>query len=331
MRAMRRVMLRIAPVLHLTRVTSAFAAVANVWFVILWTRAETGNELADGPLVGRPLWALLAAGAVSALGLYAFGACLNDILDLKRDRTLRPERPLASGRLGLNAAVTIVVVTLLLSTAGGAVFGTGAVLMTLLVAGAILVFNSAGKFVPGIGVVVLGLVYAGHMAVPNVELRFVWPIWLVMTHALVVGAVMHFVGGRVPRMSVRAMVVAGAGWAFWSGLILWIGWERCGRPRWLWPDWVDPTVAAWPAGLAVAFGFLCLWKIRQYGPGPRSAEKIGRYGSLWLPLYASGWLLGAGHQREGFILLGLGIAALVGMTFLREIYGLVEHPVGFRR
>ena len=35
---MRRLLQSIAPFLHLTRVTTAFAAVSNVWLIVLWTR-----------------------------------------------------------------------------------------------------------------------------------------------------------------------------------------------------------------------------------------------------------------------------------------------------
>ena len=41
---MREVVLRIAPVLRLTRVSGAFAAVGNVWFVVLWTRANAAED-----------------------------------------------------------------------------------------------------------------------------------------------------------------------------------------------------------------------------------------------------------------------------------------------
>lgn len=328
---MRTLLLRVAPVLRLTRVTSAFAAVANVWFVILWSRAEADHEHPTPELDRGPLWILLAGGAMMALGLYSFGASLNDVLDAKRDRTLRPDRPLASGRLTIEAAMTMVVCMLIASVAGAALFGTGAVLMTLLVIAAVLVFNSAGRFVPGIGLVLLGLIYAGHMVVPNIFLSFVWPVWLIMTHSLVIAAVTHVIGRRVPRLSTRAALAAVLGWAFWSGLIVWIGWERTGRPAWAWPDWVDPALPVWPLALTLPLGIWCWIKVRQHGVGPRAADKIGRYGSLWVPLYGAAWLLGAGHVGPGALLLGLAAATLVGINVLRTAYSLVEEPLGYRR
>ena len=328
---MRVVLLRIAPVVRLTRVTSAFAAVANVWFVILWTRAQRAHEPGTPEVLDRPISLLLACGALMALGLYAFGACLNDLLDLKRDRAARPDRPLASGRLSPETAMTLTLCTLLASVAGAACFGTAAVLMQLLVACAVLAFNVAGRFVPGIGLPLLGLIYGGHMLVPNVYLHFVWPVWMIMTHALVVGAVAHIMGRRVPRLSVRAGVAAVIGWAFWSALLLWIGWARSGRPTWIWPEWVNPLLPVWTLGVAAPLITWCAWKVRQHGPGPRAADKIARYGSLWVPLYGAAWLYGENQVPQSLLLLSLAAAALAGLHVLRTAYALVEHPLTYRR
>jgi 4-hydroxybenzoate polyprenyltransferase len=107
-----------APVFHLTRVTTAFAIVANTWFVILWSRAERAFESPSGRLATAPLWILLAAGAAIALGLFTFGTSLNDILDLKRDRTLRPDRPLAAGQVPIDLALALVIGTIVTAIVG---------------------------------------------------------------------------------------------------------------------------------------------------------------------------------------------------------------------
>jgi hypothetical protein len=327
----RRALQQIAPILHLTRVTSAFAAVANVWLVILWTRA---NEWEAGtPEIDRgPLSLLLVGGAVAALGLYGFGACLNDILDVKRDRTLRPDRPLASGRVGMELAVSLVAGTLIAAILGATVFGKGAVFLTLFVAAAVLVYNAAGKFIPAVGMVMLGLIFAGHMAVPNINLTFIWPVWLVMTHALVVAGLTHAVARKVPPVSRRAVIAAALGWVFWSGVIFWIGYgNRGGEGPLLWPPGARPAAAVLPGLLILVFiGFV--WrKLLLYGTGYRSAEKIARYGSIWPALYGCGWLLGQRAFTEAMILGALAAAGLVGMTVLREAYGLAEQPLGYRR
>lgn len=328
---MRRLLQSMAPVFHLTRVTTAFAIIANTWFVILWSRAEREFENPTGRLATAPLWILLAAGAGVALGLFSFGTSLNDILDLKRDRTLRPDRPLASGQLPIDLALALVVGTMVTAIVGATVFGTEAVLLTLALIGAIFVFNATGRFIPAIGLVLLGLIHAGHMLIPNLELKFLWPIWLAMTHSLLVAAISHRIAHKVPRISRRAMAAAVIGWAFWSMVLIWLQFSRQGSPRTLWPAWINPWAAAWPAGLVVVFAIVAWAKVKRYGRNPRSAEKISRYGSLWLALYACAWLVGAQRTYEAWILILLTMAGFLGMTVLRELYGLVEQPMGYRR
>lgn len=334
---MRRILLRLAPVLHLTRVTTAFAAVANVWFVILWTRAAA-EEPGTMAIRTTPLWLLLLGGATNALGLFTFAAALNDILDIRRDRWLNPERPLVAGRLTIEAALGMAVGTLMIATLGAAALGTSAVLLTLLVACAVLVFHVAGKYVPAVGLVLLGLIYAGQMVVPNLNLRFAWPVWLVMTHSLLVGAAAHRVARKSPSISRRAQIAAAAGWAFWTAVMLYAMWERgkAGEPGGapggrLWPEWVNPWTALWPALLALLFVLLSWRRVRVLGHGPRAAEKITRYGALWQALYSCAWLFGEGYVDEGLIVLGLTGVGLLGMTVLREAYALVEHPTQYRR
>jgi hypothetical protein len=328
---MRRMLLRLAPVLHLTRVTTAFAAVANVWFVILWTRASGEHEGAPAALRDTAAWVLLLGGAVNALGLFAYGAAMNDLLDIRRDRMFHPERPLPSGGISIDWAIALVVGTLMSAVLGASVLGMGAVLLTLVVGAAVFFYNAVGKFVPAIGLVLLGLIYAGQMVVPNLRLVFVWPVWLVMTHSLLVGGLSHVLGRKVPGVSRRATVVAVMGWAFWTAAMLYAGWWRASGDGGLWPEWVMGRAAIWPAVLAALFVAMAWRKVRVHGAGPRAAEKVARYGALWLALYACAWLGGQGYWNEGMILGALTLAGFLGMTVLRELYGVLERPLGYRR
>ncbi|MBX3403405.1 MAG: hypothetical protein KF699_08350 [Phycisphaeraceae bacterium] len=327
---MRRLLLRMSPALHLTRLTTAFAAVANVWFVVLWTHA-CGHESGTAEFQSAPLWLLLLGSACNALGLFGFATALNDVVDLRRDLAVHPERPLPSGRLSRDAAVALIVVTFGLAVLGATPLGMRAVLLTLLVGGAILLFNVAGKFVPAIGLVMLGLIYAGQMVVPNLALRFVWPVWLVMTHALLVGLAVHTLGRKPPALSARAIAFAVSGWAFWSAVIMFFGDLRNSGQGGLWPEWVQPTAAIGPAALAALFVVLAWRRVRLLGRGARAADKIGRYGALWLALYACTWLFGQGYWMEGWILTALAAAGFLGMTVVREAYALLEQPMGYRR
>lgn len=334
---MRRFLLHILPALHLTRVTTAFAAVANVWFVILWTRAES-QEPKTPAIANLPLWLLLLGSAANALGLFGFTTALNDVLDWRRDQTLNPSRPIPSGRMSMPSAVNLVVLSFGAAVLGATVLGMPAVLLTLLVAGAILFFNAAGKFIPGVGLVVLGLIYAGQMVIPNLHLRFIFPVWLVMTHALGVAAAVHILGRKTPGLSYRAAFFSVLGWLFWSGVMLATAWYRNASDTVVggggtlgWPDFVPLAAGLLPLILAIVFIVLVWRRTHLLGRGPRVAEKIARYGSLWLSLYAASWMLGTGNLFAAGILGTLAALGLLGMTVVREVVAIIEQPLGYRR
>ncbi len=326
---MRGLIQRVAPVLQLTRVTGAFSAVANVWFVIVWTRAFV-EEPGTRQIAERSLWVLLGGGAIAALGLYAFGAALNDILDAKRDRTLRPNRPLAAERISEEIAMSVVIGTLVCAMLGSLVLGAEAVTLTSIAAIGITIYNVAGKFVPAIGLPVLALVYAGHMLAPNHALVFTLPVWLVMTHAMVVGGLAHTMEHRVPRLSTRAVMFAVAGWAACSAVLLARGASGI-EGGGVWPTWVPWTSLIWVGTTAVFFALVCVRRVKRLGFGDKSGEKVRRYGTLWPAVYACAWLVGAGKTAEAWPLIGLLVVGVLGMTILREAYAIVEEPIEFRR
>lgn len=328
---MRTLLSSVSPVLRLTRITSGFAAIGNVWFVVLWSRVN-GEETGSMTVRQEPLWLLLLGGAAAAVGLYAFGAALNDLVDLRRDRLLKPERPMAAGRVTPAIGIAIVACAMVAALLGSTVFGTAAVVLTLLLSIAVLVYTLAARFIPGVGLVVLGLVYAGHMLVPNVGLRFLWPVWVVMTHALIVAVVAHVVGRKVPTLSRRAGIAVGAGWVFWTLVLGWWSSRRNGGE--IWPGWVEAGSLAWVAPVAIAFGLFLWSRLRRPGVPARQAERVVRYGTLWLPLYGAAWLFGDGGAHasgSAWLLVGVAGLSLVGMTVLRELYGLAEQPIGYRR
>ena len=336
---MRQIISRLLPALHLTRIATGFSAVASVWFVVLWTHA---SEFEPGTVNFRelPLWLMLLGAAVNALGLFGFTTALNDVLDRRRDQILHPERPLPSGRLSLDAAVSLVVLTFATAVLGATVLGTLAVLVTLLVAGAALFFNAAGKYVPAVGLVVLGLLYAGQMVTPNLHLKFVLPVWVVMTHALVVAGAAHVYGRKAPGFSARGRAFAVAGWAFWSAVMLGVGWYRSaeefdggaiGWLRPLAPHWVRPMVYVVPVLLSAALALIVWWRLKVLGRGKALAEEIKRLGALWLALHCAAMLLAQGYTREGAVLGAVAVIGLLGMTVVREAILLAEQPVGYKR
>jgi len=327
---MQRTLERLSPILRLARVTSGFAVVGNAWFTVLWVRVSP-EEPSHSLFSSRPLALLLAAAALNALGLFIFGAAINDILDLRRDRLLRPDRPLASGSARLGTAITLVALTLLGAVVGASAFGTPGVLLTVALAAAILAFNGAARFVPGFGIVAFGLIYAGQMIVPEPGTRFLWPAWTVMTVMSAVHAASHVLARKSPPVSRRAWFVTAVGWSFWTIVAFWLSTTRDEPGAGAWPHWVDARAWIGPAGVLAVLATVCWRKARILGPGPRLADKYLRYGTLSLGFCAVGWMGGAGHWREALILGGLALAGYLGMTVLRELYALLENPIGFRR
>ncbi len=321
---------RLSPVLRLSRVSTAFAVVANAWFVILWTRHETA-EATHAALLAEPLWLLLASSAANALGLFGFGMALNDILDLRRDRALKPDRPLASGAAGMDTAVMLVTSALIVAVLGATPFGIRAVLMTILLAGAILVFNGAARFVPAFGFVSYGLIYSGHMLVPNSHLSFLVPVWLVFTLMTAISAAAHVLGRKMPPVSSRAWLTTVAGWSAWSAALVWLGWSRNKLAGGFWPGWVRPACAAWVGSVLIVLVWVAWRKANITGRGPRMADKLTRYGVLAMSFCCGAWMFGNDNSRDGLVLTGLAAAGYLGMTVLRELYALVEQPLGFRR
>lgn len=308
---------------QLTRLTIAFGAVSDLWFVILLARAADPPR---GVVSELPLAGALLAGAVVAVGLFAYGASLNDILDHRHDATFSPQRPIPAGRINLVQAVVVAVGTLITAVLAAAVLGTWSTFITLLVAAGVLFWNATGKFIPAVGAVTIGLVHAAHMFIPDQGLDFTWPVWLVMTHATAVAAVVHVLEDKRPRFTPRAIAAVVAGWLCWSLVLLWLGRERSGH--W-WPEGVSPGLALIPAAAVVTFVFVARWKTK--GVPPRiGAEKVQRYAAMWQSLYGAAWLLVLGLTAEA---IWIGLFALVGfaaMTLIKEITGQTHRPLGFR-
>lgn len=339
-------MLRLITAIQLTRLSLAFGAVSDLWFVILLSRA-LGPESAAAtgfaangaaaplappstelPVHTLPLAVALGAGAIVAIGLFAFGASLNDLLDARHDTAFSPERPIPAGRIRAGQAVIVTVGALLAALVGAITFGDGGLLLAALAAAGILFYNAAGKHVPAVGLITIGLVHAAHMAIPNDRLAFTLPIWLVVSHAIAVAIGVYILEGKRPSLSPRSMVAVAIGYLFWSTIILGAGVARAGVHG-LWPAEVPIIGLVWPLLAVVSFAVVARRKTEGV-TGRVGAEKLRRYGAMWQCLYGAAWLLALDLREQA---TWMGLLALVGfatMTMIKEANGLTGRPLEFR-
>ncbi len=107
---MRAILQKIVYLGIMSRLPLAFAAVSNVWVMLLLGRRIEEAPRRGSFIVEAPLPLLLVFAAVIALGLHIYGVALNDLLHARYDRMFRPGRPIPSGRVqAAHAAVTAVV------------------------------------------------------------------------------------------------------------------------------------------------------------------------------------------------------------------------------
>jgi 4-hydroxybenzoate polyprenyltransferase len=321
---------RILTAIQLTRLTLAFGAVSDLWFIILYSRMNQ-TAYPDLPAVTLPLALALLCGAVVAVGLFAYTASLNDILDVRHDSAFSPQRPIPAGRIRASQATVVAIAALIISVLGSAGFsGTGqvwAVCLTLLTAAGLLFYNAAGRFIPPVGIVTVGLIHAVHMFIPNHQLTFVLPVWLIMTHAMVIAALVHVLEDKRPMLTMRGFVGSAFGWLTWSAVLIWAGSHGA---RSLWPGAFHISALAYP--LLAIVGFICVayWKVHGSTTRIAGAEKLKRYGAMWQSLYGSAWMLAVGYVQAAIWLGLFALAGFVCMTLIREMHGATGRPMAYR-
>lgn len=301
----------------------AFGAVSDLWFVVLATRAMDHDSHAG--LLKMPLPVALLVAAIVAIGLFAYAASLNDVLDVRHDAAFSPERPIPAGRIRVGQAIVVTIGALLISVLAGQLFGVWSLYLTLLTAVGILFYNAAGKYIPAVGMVAIGMVHALHMLIPNPRIDFLWPVWFVFTHAILIAMGAHVLEGKRPRISRQALAAIIAGWVCWSAIIL--GWGAY-RGGW-WTDRTSPFNIIWPFIAVIAFLFVVRWKTTRV-EGAVAAEKLLRYGAMWQALYGSMWLLAIGLEEEAILIALFAFLGFAAMTFIKELMGQVNRPLTFR-
>lgn len=316
--------LRIITAIQLTRLTMAFGAISDVWFVILLTRAR--HEYNYMPVYKMNLPGALLAGATVAIGLFAYGASLNDVLDVRHDSAFSPDRPIPAGRIRLGQAIVVTVGALIVAVLGGLTLGLEAAELTLLTATGILFYNAAGKYIPAVGLTTVGLIHAAHMMIPNYQLEFTLPVWLVMTHSMVIATVVHRLEDKRPRLRTRAIVATIMGWGVWSAALLT---ASAVHDEGLWPDDVSVWGVLYPVAAVIGFVMVAWWKVTGVR-GRAAAEKLKRYGAMWQALYGAAWLAALGLPIQGTWIGVFAIAGFFAMTMIKEVTGLSDRPVAYR-
>ncbi len=303
----------------------AYGAIADVWLVILLTRED--SAFADLPASTLPLWVALTAGLIVAVGLFAFGASLNDVLDARHDRAFSPDRPIPAGRIRPQQAVIITSICLAAAAFGAALLGTPAVITFAFVVLGIVLYNGFAKHVPALAFVTIGLLHGAHMAIPNHRFGFTLPIWLSMSHAMAIALLVHRFEEKRPAITPLAIAVTGMGWIFWSATVLTWGWWHTGGS---WP--LDTPIwpgVLWPIAAVAGFVVVAYAKTRRVD-GPAASEKLRRYGAMWQSLYTVAWFAAMGLWKQALMLGGVATGGFVVMTALKELTALSSVPVRYR-
>lgn len=311
--------------LHLTRLSVAIGAVADIWLVLILTKSN--SDYVGTSVYALPWWSALLATAVVAACMCGFAASLNDTLDVRHDAAFHPNRPIPRGLLSMSYATVIMVASLLMALLAASFLGTWPVQITLLTAATVLFYNTIGKFIPAVGLVSIGLLYAIHMLIANIELTFTLPVWLIMTHAMVCGITVYVLEGKRPKLSFRGWTGIILGWMFWSAVLLGGPFARTGS---LLPDGMSVFSLLWVVAAIVGFIVTVRWKLLHASTFRIAAEKIRRYGALWECLYAGAWL--AALQMTGPSIAMFGFALLAGLVVMlvKESTGGTGKPLAWR-
>ena len=322
----RSIPVRLLGTAQLTRLTMAVGAIGDVWFTVLFTREQ--EQYSYLPVYELPLWVALSCSALVAIGIFTFGASLNDLLDARYDSAFRPERPIPSGRVRPATVGIVIAGALILALLGAIPFGTGALILTLLVAAGVLFYNATGKHVPGLGVIVIGVMTALHMLIPNYELTFTLPVWLTMSHAVTITLATYILLRKRPYLSRRSFYFIATAYGILSTFILVVGWHQGHDAGW-WPLESSPMGVIWPVLAVAAFAWVARRKTSGI-PTRSAAEKLVRYGAMWQCLYAAAWLLAVGLFNGALLLLLLALIGFSLMTVIKEVGSLATNPPQYR-
>ncbi len=312
--------------LRLLRPEVVGSALSNAWLMLFLARTIESQDTANPTLTALSLPLLMAITAVVAIGLSIYGLAINDIIDAERDKDFGPERPIAAGAISRHTGLFLAVVGLVASLCASVWLGKVSVLIAGSAAVFVLFYDLIGKFLPALGIVALGLIRILIMLTPNPTMQFGWPIWLTMTHVVIVATLAYVLMGKRPRLTGTHFWGICLGWSFWSMVL--IGWMRWRDPEMLSYTPIPKVGQSWllPALVGAAFLVAGWWTLRhKMRPLPRRRQAGARFmalGTLWLILYDAAWLFALGLYRQGAVILALFALVLLIHFTVRALLGL---------
>lgn len=134
--------------LRLLRVPRAFTAMADV---------VAGCLIASSSSVDRMALLFLV---LSSAAIYSGGCVLNDICDRNEDATERPERPIPTGAVSANGAVTLMLALLSIGLYLAFLAGVGSLVVALLIVALVLVYNFLSRANAVLGPLSMGIMRA---------------------------------------------------------------------------------------------------------------------------------------------------------------------------
>jgi len=281
--------------LKLTRFPLVFTAAAD---------SAVGAALSGCDLLHSGAW--IPAVICSSL-LYAAGMVLNDLVDIERDRTIHPERPLPSGRVGIRTAYNFAGILFVLALAVSGLGGLATVAWTGGIAGLIHAYNLALKRNAAAGSAGMALIRGANLGlgavVAGASSGDVILPWAPM--AILAGYVFFLTlwstREEKPGRGREALAAAGAGMILvpLAGLALPrpMGWPLVAAPLWILP-----------------------WVLRALvRPDANRLMQAVRWGVLGIiPLDAS-FLAAQGRWMEAAAVAGLLIPALALLPLFRKL------------
>ncbi len=310
---------KLVQLIELARFDLLFSIISNSWLVVFLAFSLEPAGSRNTSLIQLGLLKALTLATLTSGGLAGFGLALRDILNARHDRAFAPARPIPSGRVHIQHAAAVGILSLLVAMAAAIPLGKLSLATALLASGGILFYHFAGRFIPSIGIVCLGLVQVLTMSIPNPQLSFAWPILLTMTHSMACASLRYFLAGKRPRISCTDGWLLLIGWSFWTMVLIGL---MSARGNWIGPAvkliWAGPTLSA------IIFVLLTFWlvsgNLAAARPRRVAANRFVRLSVVWLMVYDASWLVSAGLYMQSSAIVLLFTASIL-MSRLQTVIG----------